>query len=183
VPAGHVLRLAVSPTYWPWVWPSPEPVTLTVEGGWLELPVRRPCAGYHAVRPFDPPEAAPGLAEESSTTGPTGRRVVRDLAAGGADVEFRWIDSRSVLKDSGIELGERNVVRYRLAERDPLSAAVCCEVGVELARGAWRTRVDVRSEMTCDREHFLVTTALDAYEGAVRAFARRWTHRIPRDGG
>jgi uncharacterized protein len=183
VPAGHVLRLAVSPTYWPWVWPSPEPVTLTVEGGWLELPVRRPSAGDHAVRPFDPPEAAPGLAEESSTTGPTGRRVVRDLAAGGADVEFRWIDSRSVLKDSGIELGERNVVRYRLAERDPLSAAVCCEVGVELARGDWRTRVDVRSEMTCDREHFLVTTALDAYEGAVRAFARRWTHRIPRDGG
>jgi uncharacterized protein len=60
---------------------------------------------------------------------------------------------------------------------------VCCEVGVELARGDWRTRVDVRSEMTCDREHFLVTTALDAYEGAVRAFARRWTHRIPRDGG
>ena len=29
VPAGHVLRLAVSPTYWPWAWPSPEPVTLT----------------------------------------------------------------------------------------------------------------------------------------------------------
>ena len=25
VPAGHTLRLAVSPTYWPWAWPSPEP--------------------------------------------------------------------------------------------------------------------------------------------------------------
>ena len=40
VPAGHALRLAVSADYWPWVWPSPEPVTLTVSGGTLELPVR-----------------------------------------------------------------------------------------------------------------------------------------------
>ena len=37
--------------------------------------------------------------------------------------------------------------------------------------------------MTCDRDRFLVTTELDAYEGAVRRFARRWAHAIPRDGG
>ncbi len=30
IPAGHRLRLSVSPTYWPWAWPSPEVVTLTV---------------------------------------------------------------------------------------------------------------------------------------------------------
>ena len=30
LPSGHLLRLAVSPTYWPWVWPSPDPVVLTV---------------------------------------------------------------------------------------------------------------------------------------------------------
>ena len=98
-------------------------------------------------------------------------------------MEFRWIDSRSTLAASGIELGERNVVRCRLVEGDPLSAAVRCEVSVDLARGGWRTRVEVSSEMTCDRDTFLVTTALDAYEGEVRAFARRWTHSIPRHGG
>src|SRR5581483_10193234 len=26
--AGHRIRVAVSTTYWPWMWPSPEPVTL-----------------------------------------------------------------------------------------------------------------------------------------------------------
>jgi uncharacterized protein len=56
-------------------------------------------------------------------------------------------------------------------------------VEVGLARGEWRTRVVVRSEMTCDRERFLVTTSLDAYEGSVRCFARRWSHAIARDGG
>ena len=55
------------------------------------------------------------------------------------------------------------------------------EVG--LARGDWRSRVVARGEMTCERERFLVTTSLDAYEDGVRRFGRRWSHEIPRDGG
>jgi uncharacterized protein len=87
------------------------------------------------------------------------------------------------LPESGTELAERNVVHYRLREREPLSASVEAEVEVGLARGAWRTRVVARGEMTCTREAFLLTTRLDAYEDGVRRFARTWTHAIPRDGG
>ena len=44
IPAGHRLRVSVSPTGWPRAWPSPEPVTLTVIAGasHLDLPVRPP---------------------------------------------------------------------------------------------------------------------------------------------
>jgi hypothetical protein len=181
VPAGHALRLAVSADYWPWVWPSPEPVTLTVAGGALELPVR---SGGDGDPPrFGPPECAPALEEEPTAIGPTGRSVLRELATGAAEVRYDWIDSRSVLTASATELYERNVVRQRLVEGDPLSATVDCAVDVELNRPGWRTRVEVRGEMTCDAGRFLVTTELDAYEGATRAFARRWTHAIARDGG
>ena len=43
-PAGHRIRVAVSTSYWPIAWPSPEPVTLTLYAGasTLELPVRPP---------------------------------------------------------------------------------------------------------------------------------------------
>ena len=181
VPAGHRLRLAVSADYWPWIWPSPEPVTLTVRGGSVELPVRS--GGDGDVPEFGPPECAPPLEEETTGAGPLGRWVTRDLATGAADLRFDWIDARSLLSASATELYERNVARYRLVEGDPLSATAACEVDVELNRGAWRTRVEVRSTMTCDAERFLVTTELDAYEGATRAFARRWTHAIARDGG
>ena len=61
VPAGHRLRVAVSPTYWPWAWPSPEPVTLSLftgEASTLELPVRSPHATDSELRAFDPPEMA-----------------------------------------------------------------------------------------------------------------------------
>ncbi len=32
-PVGHRVRLSLSPTYWPFAWPSPEPVTLDVALG------------------------------------------------------------------------------------------------------------------------------------------------------
>ena len=43
VPKGHKLRVSISTTYWPLMWPAPEPVTLTVYTGKsaLHLPVRK----------------------------------------------------------------------------------------------------------------------------------------------
>ena len=37
--------------------------------------------------------------------------------------------------------------------------------------------------MTCDAERFLVTTELDAYEGATRGVRAPLDHAIARDGG
>ncbi len=62
VPAGHRLRVAVSPTYWPWAWPSPEPVTLTLYSGRLDLPERPPRAEDAQLPDFGRPESAPSLA-------------------------------------------------------------------------------------------------------------------------
>jgi hypothetical protein len=182
VPAGHALRLAVSPTYWPWIWPSPEPVALTVAGGRVELPVRSPSALDAELRPFGPPEAAPGLTVEPRRIGPTGRRVTRDLASGAVDVAFLWKDGAEVIADTATELAERNEVHYRVGD-DPLSAEAEAAVEVGLARGDWRSRVAVRGTMTCDRDRFLLTMTLDAYEGETRCLTRGWAHAIPRDGG
>jgi hypothetical protein len=189
VPAGHALRLAVSPTYWPWAWPSPEPVTLTVHGGRVELPVRTG-KGAPPLPAWGPAEAAAPLATESLHAGPTGRTLTRDLATGASELAFDWIDHRTRHTASGIVVGERNAARYRLTEGDPLSAEVVCETTVEVAtrgqspygRGI-DVRTEVRARMTCTAEAFLVTTAIDAYDGGRRCHARRWTHEIPRDGG
>ncbi|MST35186.1 peptidase S15, partial [Acidimicrobiaceae bacterium USS-CC1] len=60
LPAGHRWRLAVSSTYWPWIWPVPEPATLTLHpGSSLELPVLDPGTPTHAPPPhFAEPEHA-----------------------------------------------------------------------------------------------------------------------------
>ena len=168
VPAGHALRLAVSPTYWPWVWPSPEPVTLTVDAAGrssCRCARGRPTAPAARVRPAGVRARAGG--GDARRAGRPGARVhARPRRRRGRGRGSPWIDGRSLLPASATELAERNVVHYRLVEGDPLSAEASCEVDVELARGDWRTRrARCAATMTCDRERFLVTTELDAYEG------------------
>ena len=51
---GHRIRLALSNSMWPIFWPSPEQVSLTLKGGTLILPVRRPRDEDANLAPFAP---------------------------------------------------------------------------------------------------------------------------------
>ena len=64
VPAGHRLRLALSPAYWPWLWPAPEPVTLAID----TRPERPRAAGA---------PAAPRGRRAAPVRGARGRRAAR----------------------------------------------------------------------------------------------------------
>ena len=112
---GHRLRLALSPTYWPWVWPSPEPVVLsvfTVESS-LTLPVRTPDAGDGALRPFGEPECSPPLAVETLSEGSTSRTVARDVATGECVLTYVYGGGRERLP-SGMEMMEAYRETFRM---------------------------------------------------------------------
>jgi hypothetical protein len=59
VPKGHRLRVSISTSYWPLIWPAPTPVVLTVHTGasWVEIPTRLKVRGEKAPT-FAAPEAA-----------------------------------------------------------------------------------------------------------------------------
>jgi putative CocE/NonD family hydrolase len=186
IPAGHRLRVAISTAYWPWVWPSPEAATLTVFAGpacRLELPVRPPHDADAALPPFGEPEWSEPLGQEVLRSDPTSRSLARDLATGAHELTFRWdVSGHRRLDGGGPELDDTNVTTYRIVDGDPLSASVRCRCSSTLARGDWHTRVDTDSHMTATATEFLVTHALDAYEGDERVYARTWTLTFPRDG-
>lgn len=186
IPAGHRVRLAVSNNYWPMVWPSPEPTTLTVVCAGrsiLSLPRRRPSHLDAQLPPFGEPETGTPLASEKTMLRDGGRRVRRDLASGEIEVEFDWQGWRSRILATDTEMGEQNVTRYRIVEGDPLSATVVCDVDVSLARPGWgETRTRARSTMTCDADLFTVSSTIDAFFDGVRIHARSYTHHFPRDG-
>jgi uncharacterized protein len=181
--AGNRLRLAVSPTYWPWAWPSPKQVTLTLRtgGSRLVLPVRAPRPEDAGPEPFGEPEESARMATEALTTGPAGRTHSHDLASGRHDLVFEWDVGGVVRFPSGLEVEDRNRTTYTIVEGDPLSARVLCEVGGTLGRGDWRTRTEVVSEMTCDAGAFHVTDRLTAWEGDAVVFEREWARSFPRD--
>jgi uncharacterized protein len=185
-PRGHRIRLAVSPTYWPFAWPSPEPVTLTLTAGAasrLQLPVRAARPEDDALPAFEEPEISPPLTTERIGSGlGQGRALSHDLATGRAELTVRTEHNGAYrLVEADLEIDEMAVDTFGIVEGDPLSASVRCEWSISLARGDWRTRVETSSVLTADATSFLLTDSVDAYEDERRVFARRWSIALPRD--
>jgi hypothetical protein len=172
--------VALSTAYWPWVWPTAEPVTLTLHAGRLEAPTRAP--GDEQLRDFDAPEWAAPLEVETIEPGRTTRTHTRDAATGAHVLRFAWdVGGHRRLVDSGIEMDDTHVTTYRIVDGDPLSASVRVQCSSALGRGAWRTRVETDSEMTATAAEFVVHHRLDAYEDDNRICSRSWTLAFPRD--
>jgi uncharacterized protein len=181
-PPDHCLRVAVSPTYWPFAWPSPEPVTLTLFAGSLRLPVRPPRGEDEELPPFAEPEASEPLAVEALAAGGGGRAIRRGVGTGVVDlvVDLDFFPSLRLL-ENGLEYAERGRDEFRIVEGDPLSAHARSTWTIELGRGEWRTRVETSSVLTADAESFRVTNVLDAYEGNARVFSKTWAKGMRRD--
>ena len=185
VPAGHRLRLAVAPGYWPWAWPSPEPVALTVHTAGesrLELPVREPRPEDAALPPFARPESGPPLPLDE-LPGPfrQGRTLAYDVAAGRSELTF-FRDIPAVrVHENGIEIEELAVDTYTIVDGDPLSASAASRWSIRIGRDGWRTRIESESTMSATATDFLVTNRLEAFEGDVRVFADVSQATIPRD--
>ena len=180
MPAGHRLRVALSTAYWPWVWPTAEPVTLALHAGRLALPTRAPRA--EELPEFGPPEWSAPLEVEPIAPGRTSRTHAHDQATGAHELRFEWdVGGHRRLVDSAIEMNDTHVTTYRIVDGDPLSASVRVQCGSALGRGAWRTRIHTDSEMTATAAEFVVRHRLDAYEDGKRICSRSWTLAFPRD--
>jgi hypothetical protein len=181
-PPGHQVRLALSPTYWPWAWPSPEAVELTIEGC-VELPVRTSSPHEPEFPPFEAPEISPPIPVEILAFG-GGRRHECDsetkmyMLRNGIDQmpARRFVDAGLTLTDEGEDV-------YRIRDDDPLSAEVRCERRLGFVRDDWNASIDASSTMTAGRSMFRVTCRLRASEADREVFSRTWAFEIPRDHG
>jgi len=184
------LRVAISTSYWPIVWPSAEASTLTVFTGTsvLELPVRPARAEDADLAPFAAPESAPPLAYAELRPARSERTVHRDAATGevvqAAESEGGGFGSAGPSRIAAIDLEVRHVMRRRYAIRDddPSSARAMIAQTFELARGDWAVRVEVDVSCRAGKDEFALDATVAAYENGAPVFTRRSARRIPRDG-
>jgi hypothetical protein len=184
IPAGHRLRVAISPTYWPYVWPSPEPVTLTVFAGaesYLDLPVRPPRDEGNAFSPFEAPETAPPLAIEVIRPSTSTRHIAQELTTGVVEETLYADDGRWRQIANDLVYESTTTTRFRIVEGDPLSARIRCERAFNIGRGDWQTRVEVWSEQRSDLTTFYVESACELFVGSELLVSRTWTLQAPRD--
>jgi hypothetical protein len=178
--AGHRIRLAISPTYWPHAWPSPEPVTLELAVGGpsgVRLPLFN--SGSETATPeFEPAEVPSIPAPEPGD----GASRIREIAVedGVHEICDRQTSVRTIPR-TGARYSESGVDIYRIREGDPLSATVRCERETSSTGAGHDWRVAVASEMTCDADSFFLTETYSAHEGDEQVFARTREHTIPRD--
>jgi putative CocE/NonD family hydrolase len=188
-PAGNSIRVAVSTSYWPIVWPAPEAAVLTLLCGAssLELPVRPPREADAALRAFQPPEQGP--VEEPTALRPLQfvRELGRDLTSN--ETIYRLHSDAGELGGAslvridaiGLEIGKRFEKQYRIGESDPLSARMEVHYTTSFRRDDWAVSVDVRTALSATRDAFQLKSSLEAHEGETRIFSRRWDLSIPRD--
>lgn len=176
--AGHRLRIALSTTYWPFLWPSAEAATLTLLSGALDLPVHAGVAGDEWI----PPEAegAAPWQHRVLRKPQSKRQVVRDLITGVTSLVVESDTGLVEAADHGLITGERMTERWSIHPDDPLSAMCFIEFHQTLARGDWEVRTKGWARMTATREALIMTADLTAWEGETQVFAQDWRQEVPR---
>jgi putative CocE/NonD family hydrolase len=156
-PAGHRIRVAISTSYWPMMWPSRETATLTVFGGTLELPVRPQGAADSRLASLPEPRTAPP--EPLSAVRPGVVRIDR----------------------IGLELGSEGSFQCHVEPDDPLSAVAEMRLTQTVARNPWRTRFETRMRLSCTYDVFVLRAEVRAWDGDAEICHREWDHTVPRD--
>lgn len=180
-PPGHRIRVALSTTYFPLIWPSPEQATLTLHAGALTLPVRPRNPKDAELRPFPTPKSAPAERRTRVRAPAYERTVTRDHAAG--ETVFATLDDEGRVRIDAIGLEIATVHRevFRIRDDDPLSCRMETRWTKEMGRGDFQVRTDTRIVMTATRDDFCLHAECDAYEGERRVFSRDWNRTIRRD--
>ena len=180
IPTGRCLRLSISTSYWPWIWPSPERATITVDLARTSMTV--PLLDLTVAAPLDrtwePPAIAPvplvGYESgESSWSWQEDQDPTVVLRSSSAPTTKHFA--------SGLTTVQEIETRYLLDPEDPLSAAVETCRRASFARDDWYVESTQRSRMTCDDSSFTVTTHLTASLDGTEIFAEELSHRIRRD--
>jgi hypothetical protein len=170
------------------VWPSPEPVTLTLftGTGHLDLPVRPARTGDEELPSFGPPEQAP-VPESRAVTPNRGRRSCEHDPTTGEIVSIAFRDggedgaaALSHVPDIDLDFGHAFRRTHRIRDDDPLSAK--CELVQRSVsrRTGWLAQVDCRTELTADADQFRVRATLSASHDGEQIFSREWDQRVPR---
>ncbi|MGB3251300.1 MAG: CocE/NonD family hydrolase C-terminal non-catalytic domain-containing protein, partial [Tabrizicola sp.] len=178
VAAGHKLRLALSTTYWPFVWPSPEAATLEITQASLDLPVHQGTGEAEWTPP--PAETAPPWKHRMLRTGSASRKIETDLIAGrhALVVEDDQGDPENL--SHGLITGEHTTERWEIGA-DPLTARAEITWEQRLARGNWRVKTRAETVMTASASHLRMQAVLTAWEGDTVVFHRDWDEEVARN--
>ncbi|MEQ9175347.1 MAG: CocE/NonD family hydrolase [Alphaproteobacteria bacterium] len=180
---GHRMRLALSTTYWPLVWPSPEAATLTVDtaDAVLTLPQRAPRPDADWQQPNSEPEGASPPPVTWLRPESYARIIHTDAATQTTDVINRVDAGHYRIDTHGMTVGGTKDETARIREGDPTSAEMIEYRTQDMGRTDSPIHFDLKTRLTCDTAHFFLEGTCDTYEKDKRIHSKVWNLTIPRD--
>jgi putative CocE/NonD family hydrolase len=181
---GWRLRISVSQSHWPIVWPAPEAVDLQLLAGptAVDVPVR-PRRRHESLMPLETisenRKAAAAAGHDGfeplvKFEGAEGSR--RASLASAAPLELHPLEAIGMRRGQGLSveasIREDDLNSYRIA--------FTSENGCE--RDGWNASVKLGTTMTSTPADFLVEESLEAWHNGEKIHEARWSNRVPRDG-
>lgn len=182
-PAGHRLRIAISTSYFPMIWPAPEPVCLLLhtQGCLAELPVRHPSHLDQELRDLGAPEA--GVPAEKDLIEAPDRyfNIVENAATG--QTEMRIADGLGRFRPGpgGPVLYKQGYETYSVSHDDLASASGRAEWMYGFERDDLSIRSETETTLTADRNDFIIHARMQVWENGLLAADRKWNVRIRRN--
>jgi hypothetical protein len=181
---GHRVRLAVSNSLWPMIWPTPHPMTsklhLGVEATRIELPVipsiERPVPPFRPPEPVEEPDDARYLASFPWPQGLYQWR--RDLWPGVSALEWKG-HSDFEARGRRYHTWERNY--YETHDDRPAESRFSGEAGRRIEVDGRQVEVRSTIEVRSDDKNFHVTVGRSLKENGKLLREREWKETIPRE--
>ncbi|MFK8076360.1 MAG: CocE/NonD family hydrolase [Granulosicoccus sp.] len=179
VPKGHRLRLSISSSYWPFIWPSPVQASINLKQASLQIPLRPEVSDGDECE-FEPAVMAPGWEHEvirpahstreryvDESTGLHKTRIFNDFGEN-KDSDHQLVNGSSVLEE------------FEIHPDDPLSASVNIRWEQHLSRDSWDIETTAIVKMHADEKWFYITGLLSASENGQTVFERDYDEKIQR---
>ncbi len=183
-PAGHRIRVTVATQYWPVIWPSPLPVTLSVHrGGATPSRIELPTIQLEDATPLDPRFVrGPGPNDERTVGGGTDEppewRIEEDVLAG--TVTVRIAEAGTTELEDGRSLYTSERLAMTAAHEDPAHARLDNDVVYRWRERDFETTIRATGATASDEASFTFDLHLEVEVDGDPFFARDWHEVIPR---
>ena len=177
---GHRIRIALSESLWPLVWPSPEIATLTFELGTssIEMPVR-PAPKNEA--PFPIPVLPSTAQPYAGLMGRPPQDSAQRSSDGRVTIKRESPEASYLVPEVGTALSRGGSESSEMTEGDPNSCVWRQETVGGFKRGDWDCRTVASYEITSTRDAFLLKETLKITKGGEIFFQQETQSKIGRN--
>ena len=182
IPAGHRLRVAISTSYWPIAWPSPELATLSIDPSRskIEIPVLKTEAGLAKVK-FAPVAMATTAPVTVKDAGAETRHVILDIDKQRVNFTIKRNDGTYVIDDIGTEISLTKLKDFAVSRDGSSPPTSRVATSVHYRRGRWNARTETDLTMTSDKTHFHMEGTVKTFEGDAPFMERTFKQSFRRD--